>query len=57
MNPVNLLFVSAGRRVELLRLFRQAYRRLRLDGRIIATDIDPLAPALQRPTPDTSSRE
>jgi carbamoyl-phosphate synthase large subunit len=47
MNPVNLLFASAGRRVELLRLFRQAYQHLGLDGRIIATDIDPLAPALQ----------
>ncbi len=47
MNPVNLLFASAGRRVELLRLFRQAYRQLGIEGRIIATDIDPLAPALQ----------
>ena len=47
MNPVNLLFASAGRRVELLRLFRQAYRQLGVEGRIIATDIDPLAPALQ----------
>jgi len=46
MTPVNLLFASAGRRVELLRLFRQAYRQLGIEGRIIATDIDPLAPAL-----------
>lgn len=45
--PVNVLFVSAGRRVELLRLFRQAYRHLGLSGRILAADIDPLAPALQ----------
>ncbi len=44
---VNLLFTSAGRRVELLRAFKQAYRDTRLSGLIVATDIDPLAPALQ----------
>jgi len=44
---VNVLFTSAGRRVELLRAFRQAYRSLALPGQIVATDIDPLAPALQ----------
>jgi carbamoyl-phosphate synthase large subunit len=46
-NPVNVLFTSVGRRVELLRAFRRAYRSLELDGRIVAVDIDPLAPALQ----------
>lgn len=44
---LNILFPSAGRRVALLRGFRQAYQSLSLPGRIIATDIDPLAPALQ----------
>jgi len=44
---VNLLFTSVGRRVELLRAFRQAYQSLGLDGQIIALDIDPLAPALR----------
>lgn len=44
---INVLFTSAGRRVELLRAFRQAYETLALPGHIIATDIDPLAPALQ----------
>ena len=44
---VNLLFTSAGRRVELLRAFRQAYKDTGLSGTIVATDIDPLAPALQ----------
>ncbi|MCZ7667703.1 MAG: hypothetical protein M5U34_11045 [Chloroflexi bacterium] len=44
--PVNILFTSAGRRVELLLAFRQAYKALALPGHIIATDIDPLAPAL-----------
>ncbi|OLC69671.1 MAG: hypothetical protein AUH78_23070 [Gemmatimonadetes bacterium 13_1_40CM_4_69_8] len=33
--------------MELLRAFRRAFRTLDLPGRIIATDIDPLAPALQ----------
>jgi carbamoyl-phosphate synthase large subunit len=44
---MNVLFTSAGRRVELLRAFRQAYQSLGLEGRIVAIDIDPLAPALQ----------
>lgn len=44
---VNVLFTSAGRRVELLRAFRQAYSDLGIAGNIVATDIDPLAPALQ----------
>jgi carbamoyl-phosphate synthase large subunit len=45
--PVNLLFTSVGRRVELLRAFRRAYQALELEGRIVAADVDPLAPALQ----------
>lgn len=44
---LNLLFTSVGRRVELMRVFRQAYEKLGLGGRIVATDIDPLAPALK----------
>jgi carbamoyl-phosphate synthase large subunit len=43
---VTILFSSAGRRVELLDLFRDAYRSAGLNGRTIALDIDPLAPAL-----------
>lgn len=46
-SSVNLLFTSAGRRVELLRAFRNAYRTLGLEGKIVVTDIDPLAPAAQ----------
>jgi carbamoyl-phosphate synthase large subunit len=42
-----VLFSSAGRRVELLRAFRLAYRSLSLEGNIVALDIDPLSPALQ----------
>ena len=43
---LNILFTSVGRRVELLRAFRSAYESLGLSGKIIATDIDPLAPAI-----------
>ena len=44
---VNVLFTSAGRRVELLRAFHDAYRALRLKGKIVVTDINPLSPAFQ----------
>jgi len=44
---VNVLFTSVGRRVELLRSFRKAYKTLGIPGRIIAVDVDPLAPALR----------
>jgi carbamoyl-phosphate synthase large subunit len=44
--PVNVLFTSVGRRVELVRAFRAAYAELGLEGRILGVDIDPLAPAL-----------
>lgn len=44
---LNILFTSAGRRVELMRAFRRAYEQLGLAGSIVAIDIDPLAPALQ----------
>lgn len=47
MDEVHLLFTSAGRRIELLRSFRKAYQGLGISGRIVATDIDPLAPALR----------
>ena len=44
--PINVLFTSVGRRVELVRAFRAAYAALGLSGRILAVDVDPLAPAL-----------
>jgi len=47
LDRVNVLFTSVGRRVELMRAFRKAYGELGLRGSIVATDIDPLAPALQ----------
>jgi carbamoyl-phosphate synthase large subunit len=44
---INVLFTSVGRRVELLRSFREAYSVLNLAGILVGVDIDPLAPALQ----------
>lgn len=41
-----MLFSGVGRRVELLRSFRAAYEELHLEGKIVAADVDPLAPAL-----------
>ena len=43
---ITLLFLNAGRRNELIRCFRRALTALRLDGRLLATDIHGLAPAL-----------
>ena len=44
---VNIGFTSIGRRVELVRAFRNAYRTLKLEGNLVGMDIDPLAPALR----------
>src|SRR5215208_711533 len=46
-NTFNVLISSAGRRVALLRLFRQALADLGLRGSIVATDVSPLAAAWQ----------
>ena len=43
---VTVLFLNAGRRIELIRSFRRAFQDLGLDGRIVTTDINGLAPAL-----------
>ena len=43
---INVLFTSVGRRVELINKWREAYQKLSLNGNIIGTDIDPLAPAM-----------
>ncbi len=42
----NLLFLNVGRRVELIRAFRDAFQRLKRGGRLIGTDINGWAPAL-----------
>lgn len=44
---MNVLFSGVGRRIELLRSFRAAYNELGIDGKIVAVDIDPLAPGLR----------
>lgn len=44
---MNVLFTSAGRRVELLAAFRRALGTLGVHGTIVAIDTDPLAPALR----------
>ena len=43
---ITLLFLNAGRRVELIRSFRAAFQELGVRGRIVTTDINGLAPAL-----------
>jgi carbamoyl-phosphate synthase large subunit len=45
-NKISLLFKSVGRRVELLRAFKNVYQALELEGRVVGLDMDPLAPAL-----------
>lgn len=45
MTPNNILFTSAGRRVALLRLFREALARRGEDGQIVSADCSRHAPA------------
>ncbi len=45
--PYHVLLSSAGRRVALLRLFREALVQLGLEGQVYAADISPLASAFQ----------
>jgi carbamoyl-phosphate synthase large subunit len=43
---LNILLTSAGRRVELVRAFRQACKDLNVHGEVVAVDCSELAPAL-----------
>lgn len=43
----NILLLSAGRRVELVRLFKKALKKLNLNGKVIGTDVTKIAPTLQ----------
>jgi hypothetical protein len=43
----NILILSVGRRVELVKLFQKALKSLNLDGKVIGADIIKTAPALQ----------
>ncbi len=47
MKEINVLFSSAGRRVELINSFRRAKEELGIEGKLIGVDIDDLAPALK----------
>jgi carbamoyl-phosphate synthase large subunit len=43
--PFTILFANVGRRVALIRAFREAMRTLGLQGRILGVDANPLSPA------------
>lgn len=47
MNNFNILISSAGRRVSLVRLFKNAYKDLEINGSVFASDMSEDAPALQ----------
>lgn len=44
---INTLILSAGRRVELVKLFKKALKKIDIEGKIVAVDINNTAPALQ----------
>lgn len=46
MNKINILILSAGRRVELVNCFKKAAEELKIDSQIIAADLSNTAPAL-----------
>lgn len=46
MKEINILILSAGRRVELVNCFKAARDRLKINGKVFAVDISKTAPAL-----------
>lgn len=46
MNDINILILSAGRRVELVKRFIKAKEKLRIKGNVVAVDISDTAPAM-----------
>lgn len=46
MQEINILVLSAGKRVELINCFKKASKNLKIESKIIAVDISELAPAL-----------
>ena len=46
MSDINVLILSAGRRVELIKCFKKAARDLRVSGSVVAVDCSKTAPAL-----------
>lgn len=47
MKEINVLILSAGRRVELVNCFKAARDRLKISGKVFAADMNDTAPALQ----------
>lgn len=46
MKEINVLVLSVGRRVELINCFKTARDRLKINGKVVAVDINSTAPAL-----------
>ncbi len=46
MKPLNVLITAASRRVPLVRAFQSALRAERAHGRVVATDVNPMSPAV-----------
>ena len=46
MKNINVLILSAGRRVELVRCFKEARNNLGIEGNVVAVDISTTAPAI-----------
>ena len=42
----NVLILSAGRRVELVKCFQKAAKRLNIKSKVVAADISDMAPAI-----------
>jgi carbamoyl-phosphate synthase large subunit len=45
-SQINVLVLSAGRRVELIQRFKRAAQKLNIESVIVAVDSSPFAPAL-----------
>lgn len=45
-NKINILVLSAGRRVELIKLLKEARDKLNIEGNVVAADMSETAPAL-----------
>lgn len=46
MSSINILLLSAGRRVELIESFKEAAKRLKIESKIVVADISNTAPAI-----------
>ena len=46
MKNINVLILSAGRRVELVKVFKQAREELNITGKVVACDLSNTAPAI-----------